>query len=54
VYLWLLGFSFVFGFDPVLVWGVFDVFFGSPLDFVRFSLVVKLKRSGLWNLEKIR
>jgi len=24
--LWLLGFSFVFGFDPVLVWGVFDVF----------------------------
>ena len=24
--LWLLAFSFVFGFDPVLVWGVFDVF----------------------------
>ena len=24
--LWLLGFSFVFGFDPVLVWGVSDVF----------------------------
>jgi len=24
--LWLLGFSFVFGFDPVLAWGVFDVF----------------------------
>jgi len=24
--LWLLGFSLVFGFDPVLVWGVFDVF----------------------------
>jgi hypothetical protein len=23
-----LGFSFVFGFDPVLVWGVFDVFWG--------------------------
>jgi len=22
------GFSFVFGFDPVLVWGVFDVFWG--------------------------
>jgi len=22
----LLGFSFVFGFDPVLVWDVFDVF----------------------------
>jgi len=26
--LWLLGFSFVFGGDPVLVWGVFDVFCG--------------------------
>ena len=26
--LWLLGFSFVLGFDPVLVWGVFDVFWG--------------------------
>ena len=26
--LWLLGFSFFFGFDPVLVWGVFDVFWG--------------------------
>jgi len=24
--LWLLGFSFVFVFDPVLVWVVFDVF----------------------------
>jgi len=24
--LWLLGFSFVLGFDPFLVWGVFDVF----------------------------
>ena len=26
--LWLLGFSFIFGGDPVLVWGVFDVFWG--------------------------
>ena len=26
--LWLLGVSFVFGCDPVLVWGVFDVFWG--------------------------
>jgi len=26
--LWLLGFSFVVQFDPVLVWGVFDVFCG--------------------------
>jgi len=23
-----LGFSFVFGFDPVLVWCVYDVFWG--------------------------
>ena len=26
--LWLLGFSFVFGGDLVLVWGVFDGFLG--------------------------
>ena len=26
--LWLLSFSFVLGFDPVLVWGVFDMFCG--------------------------
>jgi len=26
--LWLLGFSFVLGFDPVLVWGFFNVFWG--------------------------
>ena len=26
--LWLLGFSLIFGGDPVLVWGVFDVFCG--------------------------
>ena len=26
--LWLLGFSFIFGGDPVLVWVVFDVFWG--------------------------
>jgi len=25
--LWLLGFSFVFGFDPVLLWVVFDMLF---------------------------
>jgi len=25
---WLLGFSFVIGFDPFLVWGVLDVFWG--------------------------
>ena len=47
--LWLLGFSFVFGFDPVLVW-VFLCVLMSPLGFVRFSLVVKVKGSGLWVL----
>jgi len=26
--LWLLGFSFIVGFDPVLFWGVFYVFWG--------------------------
>jgi len=26
--LWLLGFSFFFGFDPVLVWDIFHVFWG--------------------------
>jgi len=29
--LWLLGFSFVFGVGPVLVWAVFDVFWGLRL-----------------------
>jgi len=36
--LWLLGFSFVLGCDPVLVWDVFDVFWG-----VRWVLL-----SSLW------
>jgi len=48
------GFSFVFGFDPVLVWCVSDVFFWSPLGFVGFSLVVNISGSGLCVLEKIR
>ena len=29
--LWLLGFSFLFGFHPVLVWGFVDVFWGVRL-----------------------
>jgi len=29
--LWLLGFSFIFRSDPVLVWGVFDMFSGLCL-----------------------
>ena len=52
--LWLLGFSFVFGFDPVLVWGFVDVFWGLLWVFVGFLLVVNINGSGLWVLEKIR
>ena len=53
VYLWLLGFSFFFGGDPVLVWGVFDVFWGLHWVFVGFMLVVMLRKSKLWVLENI-
>ena len=52
--LWLLGFSFVFGFDPVLVWGVFDVFWGLRCVLVGFMLVIKLENCKLWFLENIR
>jgi len=52
--LWLLVFSFVFGFDPVLVWGVSDVFWGLRWVFVGFSLVVNINGSRLWVLKKIR
>jgi len=54
---WIYGFwgiSFIFGGDPFLVWGVFDVFWGLRWVFVGFSLFVNLKGSGLWVLEKIR
>jgi len=52
--LWLLGFSFVFGFDPVLVCGVFDVFFGLRCVLVGFELVIVLENCKLWFLENIR
>jgi len=52
--LWLLVFSFVFGFDPVLVWSVSNVFCGLRWVFVGFSLVVNINGCGLWVLEKIR
>ena len=50
MYLWLLGFSFIFGFDPVLVWGVFDVFWGLRCVFVGFLLVIVLENVnyGFW------
>jgi len=51
--LWLLGFSFFFGFDPVLVWGVFDVFWGLRLVLVGSMLVVMLRKCKLWVLENI-
>jgi len=49
----LLGFSFIFGFHPVLVVGVLRVL-GCPFGFVRFSFVIKIKGTALWVLEKIR
>jgi len=49
-----LGFSFVFGFDPVLVWGVFDVFWGLRFVLVGFMFVILLENCKLWFLENIR
>jgi len=36
------GFSFVFGFDPVLVWRVYDVFWVLRCVLVGFLLVIVL------------
>jgi len=49
--LWLLSFSFVFGFDPVLVWSVFDVFWGLCCVLVGFLLFIMVKKCKLWVLE---
>ena len=43
-------FSFVLGFDPVLVWGVFDVFWGLRCVLVGFELVIVLEKCKLWFL----
>jgi len=51
--LWLLGFSFIFGGDPVLVWCVFDVFWGLRCVLVGFLLVTMVKKCKLWVLENI-
>ena len=51
--LWLLGFSFIFGFDPVLVWGVLDVFWGLRCILVGFMLVVMVRNGKFWVLENI-
>ena len=53
---WIYGF-WVFLLFLGLILFLFEIFLtclGSPLDFVGFSLVVKLNWSGLWVLEKIR
>jgi len=52
--LWLLGFSFIFGGDPVLAWGVFDVFWGLPWVSLGFSLVIMVKKRKLWVMENFR
>ena len=52
--LWLLVFSFFFGGDPVLVWGVFDVFWGLRCVLVGFMLVIVLEKCKFWFLENIR
>jgi len=52
--LWLLGFSLISEGDPVLVWGVFDVFWGLRLVLVGFMLVIMVKNCKLWLLENIR
>ena len=41
-------FSLIFGFDPVLVWGVFDVFCGLRCVLVGFLLVIMVKKCKLW------
>ena len=48
--LWLLCFSFVFGFDPVLFGALFDVFWGLRSVLVGFMLVIMVKNCKLWFL----
>ena len=40
----VLGFSFIFGGDPVLVWGVFYVFWGLHWVSLGFSVVIVLEK----------
>ena len=53
---WIYGFWNFLSFLGLILFlfGVFICVLVSPLGFVRFSLVVKVKGSGLWVLEKIR
>ena len=49
-----LGFSSVFGVDPVLFGALFDVFCGLRCVLVGFELVIVLEKCKLWFLENIR
>jgi len=49
--LWLLDFSFIFGFDPVLFVALFDAFWCLCLVLVGLMLVVMVKKCKLWVLE---
>ena len=53
---WIYGFWGFLSFWGLILFlfGVFICVLVSPLGFIRFSLVVKVKGSGLWGLEKIR
>ena len=44
----------VFSSDSVLVWGVFDVFWGLRCVLVGFLLVIMVKKCKLWVWENIR
>jgi len=46
--------SVVFSSDAVLVWGVFDVFWGLRCILVGFMLVIMVKNCKLWDLENFR
>ena len=53
---WIYGFWGFLSFLGLILFlfGVFICVLVSPLGFVRFSFVVKVKGCGLWVLEKIR
>ena len=46
--------SVVFSSDAVLVWGVFDVFWGLRFVLVGFLLVIMGNKCKFWVLENIR
>ena len=50
---WYLGFSSLFGVDPVLFGALFDVFWILRCVLGGFMLVVMVKKCNLWVLENI-